>query len=794
MPPHKPMTTFAVMTLALQALGVVFGDIGTSPLYVLTAMLGTDPAFYTEAHIVGAIALVFWTLVIVVTAFYCGIVLRISKHGDGGITVLYSMTSPADRWRARIGIAGVIADGQITPAISVLSAWWGLLGIAGYISVTMFLQDFATSNNLLTPAPNPALAEVQRAEVGKWLAIGLTIVSLFYLASIQKKGTSKIGMFFGPVMLVWFGVLAWGGLPQILTHPSILWAPLRLDCIWSLITRDLPLWGSFAVLGAVTFAALSAFGAALLAATGGEALYADMGHFGGRLPIVVAWTLVMAGLLTNYFGQGAYLVTHGYDSTPFFALYKQSEYTAGFVVALAVAAACIASQALFTGCFSLVVQAISLKLVPRMKVIYTSAMHAGHVYVPTVNLFLLIGSLGFVLIFRDPDAMTYAYGMAVGTTMSITYVLIRRLKLSEGGGWQRLLLIDICGWLILLLTLGAYSKLHESMLGLIPLMFMMIFTFFMTVWERGQVKIREAEESGAVDPIQSLIQGIDSKQTAPVARVFFSSHNLKPENSVPLAFDHHFKEEGTVPRTVILVHIDSISMACVPWNGSVATVTVYREGTCYKQFELPLQDLPSPLATKSKRMEEWARSCLEIAPDEIKHTISVEQFCANMVDTHHDEHISHRVSDNTAPQVVLVTIRQGWQDPPFFSQVLECLGFVPYNAQLAPGPDEVVAKVVAQVPVFFTDSDTVWHTRWAMGIFSWMQRQLESRPQHLGIPPMATTHVTLSVDLTGRQGGERLSCIVWRHLVNQWQSSAIRRLCLYVRQPKNKFLTSSQSS
>ena len=254
------LSSFSVS--ALLALGIVFGDIGTSPLYVLTAMLGTKPKFYTEPHIVGAIGLVCWTLIIVVTAFYCGTVLRISQHGDGGITVLRGKVHRLiDQFWAHVGIAGVIADGQITPAISVLSAWWGLLSVEGYKTLTVAIQEQVVQSGWIPRVGEATLLEVQRAEIGKAIAIVLTIIALIVLAAMQKKGSNKIGTYFGPVMLVWFGMLIWGGLPQIIQHPGIMLAPFRIDCIYSLLTRDIPWWESWVLFGVAILASLAAFGA-----------------------------------------------------------------------------------------------------------------------------------------------------------------------------------------------------------------------------------------------------------------------------------------------------------------------------------------------------------------------------------------------------------------------------------------------------------------------------------------------------------------------------------------------------
>ncbi len=244
---HKTVCLAAFFTLAFQSLGVVFGDIGTSPLYVLTAMLGPDPSFYTKEHVYGAVGLIFVTLFGIV-GFYCAVVLRINQQGDGGITVLYSISKrKIDKWWARVGISGVISDGQITPAISILSAWWGLLSVPAFVALTVMVQHYGTDEGWLALPATDTGVEAQRLMIGHSIAKALAVLALIVLAWIQKKGSSKIGTMFGPIMLGWFFMLVWGGMPQIMSHPGILQAPLRFDCMWSLLTHDLPWWKSLSI-------------------------------------------------------------------------------------------------------------------------------------------------------------------------------------------------------------------------------------------------------------------------------------------------------------------------------------------------------------------------------------------------------------------------------------------------------------------------------------------------------------------------------------------------------------------
>ena len=765
----KKMSLLAFSALCLQALGVVFGDIGTSPLYVLTAMMGVDKAFYTPDHVMGAIGLICWVLIIVVSAFYCGIVLRINQNGDGGITVLYGKTHRSiDQWFARIGIAGVLADGQITPAISVLSAWCGLLAIPSYIAITTWLQGYVVHGGWVQEITSASLLEAQRVDIGKAIAIVLTIVSLCMLAWIQKKGTSKIGNYFGPIMLVWFGMLIWGGLPKITQHYEILLAPFRVDCIWSLMTHDLQWWKSGALFGATVLASLAAFGAGLLAATGGEALYADMGHF-GRWPIIVAWTLVIVGLFTNYMGQGVQLMYGVYTDTPFFALYKNDLHTLTFMVGLAVVASLIAAQALFTGCFSLVVQAVRLRLVPRLRIIFTSDESASHVYVPTVNLFLLVGAICFVLIFRDPDAMTYSYGMAVGTTMSITYILIRRIYKEQK---RQIWYIDICGTFIIALTLGAYSKLMESQLGLVPLFNMFVFTMAMTIWEKGQQIILGTENMNDIPTFESLVQMTDTKEVvAPVTRVFTCSHAVGISDRIPLSYLHHLHEAGTIPKNRVFVHVEPVNRSYVSAGTAVASVNVYEVGKGLLQsFAIPLHDLP-PAPVQKAVLQKWLRKIHSEAPSGIREAWSIEQLREIFGgDTQH-VHNEHWIDFNGSQKVVLIRILQGRKDPPFLVPVLRHLGIVLHNAAHGPENGEISAKVVINHPHVLHDYETVWRTKLLIHTFLWIRNKVQTLSEHLGVPASASEFVTLRIDLQGPLGGEPLTACFARWLNKQKQNT-----------------------
>ena len=317
------------------------------------------------------------------------------------------------------------------------------------------------------------------------------------------------------------------------------------------------------------------------------------------------------------------LAGYGYKESPFFALYQDNEYVLTFMVALAMAAAFIASQALFTGCFSLVAQAVRLGLAPRAKVTCTSDENASQVYVPTINTFLLIGAISFVLIFPDPDAMTFAYGMAVGTGMSITYTLVRRYYREHG--CRYVWLIDVCGVFIIILTLGAYSKLLDSPLGLIPLGSMVLFTSAMAVWGMGRKIVDDAEAKEKVDTFAHIINH-DEKTPfvhTPVMRVFLCAGAASMDGNVPLAFYHYLDDWRGMPQTAVFVHIDRIRRAHVPIDKPVAQVQIFENHELVSSFEIPLRDLPPEMAPLSQ-LRRWAKKALEIAPKRVKDGLSVE--------------------------------------------------------------------------------------------------------------------------------------------------------------------------
>ncbi|MCK6528102.1 potassium transporter Kup [Myxococcota bacterium] len=407
-PPPDP-TGRRLALLSLAALGVVYGDIGTSPLYAMReAFLAEHGVAPTAANVLGVLSLIFWALLVVVTLKYVVLVLRADNRGEGGILALTALVTPmgtmrGGRWVLILfglfGTALLYGDGMITPAISVLSAVEGL--------------EFATP--LFAP-----------------YVIPLTIGVLVGLFAMQRHGTAGVGRLFGPITLVWFVVLGILGISHILEEPSVLAAVSPLHGARFFAENR---GNAFLVLGSV-----------FLVVTGGEALYADMGHF-GRRPIRLAWyTLVLPALLLNYFGQGALLlrspeaVEHPfYRMVPEWGLYP--------TIALATAATVIASQALISGSFSLTMQAVQFGYSPRVRIEHTSATEIGQVYLPAVNWALMIACIGLVLGFRTSSNLAAAYGVALTNSMVVTTLLLYVVA-RERWRWSAPLLLLLCGTLL----------------------------------------------------------------------------------------------------------------------------------------------------------------------------------------------------------------------------------------------------------------------------------------------------------------------------------------------------------
>lgn len=383
--------------LVLAALGVVYGDIGTSPLYAMRESLGGEHDLaIVEANVLGILSLMFWSLVLVITLKYLAIVMRADNDGEGGILALASLVDPGRGRRSLrlillglFGTALLYGDGMITPAISVLSAVEGI--------------------------------EVAAPSVHAWV-MPIALIILVLLFAIQHRGTETIGRFFGPVMVVWFATLAILGIANTIAHPGVVRA---LDPSRAVVFFSDNGFTGFLVLGSV-----------FLVVTGGEALYADMGHF-GRRPIQTGWFIVVApALLLNYMGQGALLLDDpGAIENPFYLL--APSWAQWPLTVLATAATVIASQALITGAFSLTVQAMNLDYLPRMRIRHTSHHARGQVYVPVINWLLLFSCLALVVAFGSSTRLAAAYGVAVTMTMLITTLLVADIA-RHRWGWSPL--------------------------------------------------------------------------------------------------------------------------------------------------------------------------------------------------------------------------------------------------------------------------------------------------------------------------------------------------------------------
>jgi len=504
------------LAATMGALGIVYGDIGTSPLYALkeAAKAAAHGGLLTPEAILGVVSLILWALILIISVKYALLILRADNRGEGGIVALLALLSARNAepgtWRAQLLIVGLIGaallygDGAITPAISVLSAVEGLKVDA------------------------PSLAH---------MVVPLTVVILVGLFVIQKRGTGFIGRIFGPVMLGWFVAIALLGIHGIVQAPGVLAALSPLYAFNFLIHQDFHV--SFAILGA-----------AFLAVTGGEAMYADMGHF-GRVPIRLAWFAVaLPALVLNYFGQAALLITDASAlDNPFYQL--APDWAHYPLIAFATAATVIASQAIISGVFSLTQQAIQLGFLPRMHIAHTASHEIGQIYVPLVNWLLAAATLGAVIGFDTSDALAGAYGIAVSLLMAITTLLAALVALQWG--YSPIIVIAVNGFFFIIdcIFFAANStKLFEG--GWFPLLLAVVVAFLMLTWRSG-VKLVERARTKLRQPEEDLVETAVSKcQTRlPGTAVFLSS---KP-NGVPLALTQFVKHNHVLHQRVVIVTV-----------------------------------------------------------------------------------------------------------------------------------------------------------------------------------------------------------------------------------------------
>lgn len=510
--------------LTLGALGIVYGDIGTSPLYALKEAFGGSHAVpVTAANILGILSLIFWSLVLIVVIKYLTFVLRADNQGEGGVLSLLALLARGngekDSRRPIIIAAGLFGaallfgDGIITPAISVLSAVEGLEVAA------------------------PGLER---------LVVPLTIAILVGLFLVQKRGTAGIGRLFGPVMVVWFACLAVLGLTGILGQPSVLGAVDPRHAIQF-----------FAVNRGLGFLAL---GTVVLVVTGVEALYADLGHFGIR-PIRLGWyAVVFPALLLNYFGQGALLLGDpGAVVNPFFQLVPA--WGLYPMVALATVATVIASQALISASFSITRQAVQLGYFPRVTIVHTSASAAGQIYIPEMNAALMIGCIALVIGFRESTNLAAAYGMAVVGTMTITTVLFYFVA-REVWGWSAVR-AGALGGLFLAVDLAFLSanavKITHG--GWLPLIVAAVVYALMTTWKSGRARL-EADLRSRTLPLDLFLA--DIARSCPVRVPGTAVIMTRESDGVPPVLLHHFKHNKVLHEDVVLLSVVSRNVPVVP--------------------------------------------------------------------------------------------------------------------------------------------------------------------------------------------------------------------------------------
>lgn len=519
--------------LILGALGVVYGDIGTSPLYALRECFhGAHAVPASPSNIIGVLSLIFWSLIVIVSIKYLTFILRADNKGEGGILALLSLTFP-DRKGGKgkknpaflitlgvFGAALLYGDGMITPAVSVLSAVEGL--------------------EVATPYLKPYV-------------VPTTVVILIALFSLQKRGTCKVGQIFGPVMVLWFIVIAVLGLKEVLTTPSVVASINPFHGVRFLQTQG---WSGFVVLGAV-----------FLVVTGGEALYADMGHF-GRKPIRWAWFgMVLPSLFLNYLGQGALLLRNPslaenpfYFLAPKWALYP--------LVVLATCAAVIASQALISGAFSLTMQAIQLGYFPRLAIEHTSSDEKGQIYIPHVNWALMLACIGLVIGFGSSSNLAAAYGIAVTLTMIITTALFYYAARDLWGWHPWIVGLECACFLVLELAFFGANCVKIAHGGWFPLVTGALIYTLMSTWKTGRQILSQRLRASSL-PCQDFLEDVKhSKPTRVSGTAVFMAGNSE---GTPLALLHNVKHNKVLHQRVILL---TISIHDEPHVDAEARVTI----------------------------------------------------------------------------------------------------------------------------------------------------------------------------------------------------------------------------
>ncbi|MFZ5747736.1 MAG: potassium transporter Kup [Pseudomonadota bacterium] len=511
---HGHAHTEGVWKLAVAAIGVVFGDIGTSPLYAFRETFdGHHKLTLDTAHIMGVLSLMFWSMMVVVTLKYVTIIMRADNKGEGGSLALLALISgktKEHRWTRGIVLLGVFAtalfygDSMITPAVSVLGAVEGLAVAA------------PTFENLVLP---------------------ISVVILVFLFSIQRSGTSRVGLFFGPIMMVYFLVISLLGLISIVQTPSVLWALAPHHAVHFFMLDPL--------------AAFFALGSVVLAVTGAEALYADMGHF-GRKPIRVSWLwFVLPALMMNYMGQGALLIRDGVPAleSPFYMLAPMNLQLP--LVILATMAAIIASQAVISGAFSVTQQAIQLGFIPRLRIEHTSAATAGQIYIPLINWLLMVMVILLVLSFRTSSNLTAAYGIAVTGAMLIDNCLLA-VVLFVLWKWKKRYAIPLLA-VFFLVDLAYFAanltKIPDG--GWFPLLIGFLVFTLLTTWAKGRKLMIDRLRESAM-PVKIFIESAANSATRVSGTAVFMTST---PDGVPHALLHNLKHNKVLHERVVLLTV-----------------------------------------------------------------------------------------------------------------------------------------------------------------------------------------------------------------------------------------------
>jgi KUP system potassium uptake protein len=518
--------------LSLTALGVVYGDIGTSPLYALRECFKSEYGIHpTPDNIIGVLSLILWSLILVVSIKYIVFILRADNRGEGGILALLALILQQkrrddDKKRRLIlialglfGAALLYGDGVITPAISVLGAVEGL------------------------EVGAPGLANI---------VVPITLVILFLLFMVQRFGSARVGSAFGPIMLVWFVTIAWLGVRSIMAAPAVL--------------ASANPWNGVLFFHEHGTAGFLTLGAVVLCVTGGEALYADMGHFGKR-PIRIAWfAAVLPALLLNYFGQGALLLRDASAASNPFYLLAPTSFRFPLLI-IATAAAVVASQALISGAFSLTQQSIQLGYCPRMQIIHTSKHEAGQIYIPEVNNALMFGCLLLVLGFKNSSNLSAAYGIAVTGTMAITSMLFAVVARSRWN-WSIAHVISITVAFLLIdfsFLVANVVKIEHG--GWVPLIMAVGVYTLMSTWKRGRVQLTDIQATNAL-PLDTFLSSIERNPPVRVrgTAVFMTSSS----DGVPVVLLHHLKHNKMLHATVVLLSVQTRGIPEVPVEHSLA--------------------------------------------------------------------------------------------------------------------------------------------------------------------------------------------------------------------------------